>query len=199
MNMTWLEKKYLPNILTISRIVLTFIFIIFIFLKGIRPRIIGLILFSLASITDMYDGRIARKYNLVSDFGKLMDPIADKILVLGAFLTFVQLQLIPAWMVIVIILRESFITGFRLVALRQGKVLAAMDAGKYKTVSQMATIFIILIFLIFKEVMLARSLWSADMEFYSFAGITILMSITLALTIISGLSFVLRNKHLLKI
>ncbi|HDZ77184.1 MAG TPA: CDP-diacylglycerol--glycerol-3-phosphate 3-phosphatidyltransferase [Candidatus Omnitrophica bacterium] len=199
MNTTWLEKKHLPNILTILRIVLTFIFIIFVFLKGLTPRIIAFILFGLASLTDMYDGKIARKYNLISDFGKFMDPIADKILVLGAFLTFVQLQLIPAWMVIVIILRESFITGFRLIALRQGKVLAAMDAGKYKTVSQMVTIFIILIFLIFKEVMLTRSSWNANMEFYSFASIMILMSITLALTVISGVSFALRNKNLLKI
>jgi CDP-diacylglycerol--glycerol-3-phosphate 3-phosphatidyltransferase len=172
---------------------------IFLFLEGLGPRIIAFCLFSLASLTDIYDGRIARKYNLVSSFGKLMDPIADKILVLGAFLAFVQMQLIPAWMVIIIILRESFITGLRLISLRQGKVLAAEEAGKHKTVSQMFTIFIILLFLIFKEIMVNSSLWTRRIEFYSFCGIMVLMTITLVLTVISGLSFTFKNKYLLRL
>lgn len=198
MSMILWQKKYLPNELTILRIILTFIFIIFIFLPGIKARIFAFILFGLASLTDFYDGRLARKYNLVSDFGKLMDPIADKILVLGAFLAFVQMQLIPAWMVMIIILRESFITGFRLVALRQHKVLAAEEAGKHKTVSQIVTIFVILLFLIFKELMLGGSLWNKSIEVYSSCGILVLMSITLALTVISGMAFVIRNRELLR-
>lgn len=197
--MTLWEKKYLPNELTILRIVLTVIFMVFVFFPGINARIFAFCLFGLASLTDIYDGKIARKYNIVSDFGKLMDPIADKILVLGAFLVFIQMRLIPAWMVIVIILRESFITGFRLIALRKGKVLAAEDAGKHKTVSQMVTIFIILLFLIFKEVLSERSMWGEKIELYSGVSIMVLMSITLLLTLISGLSFVMRNKHLVRL
>lgn len=195
--MTLWDKKRLPNQLTFLRIVLTFIFMIFLFLGGIGSRITALILFSLASLTDLYDGRLARKYNIVSDFGKLMDPIADKILVLGAFLAFVEMRLIPAWMVIVIVIRESFITGFRLIALRQGKVLAAEEAGKYKTVSQMVTIFLILIFLIVKEFLIERALWNSHIEFYGACGIIFLISITVIFTLISGLSFVFKNKHLL--
>lgn len=197
--MTLWEKKYLPNELTILRIVLTAIFMVFIFLPGLNARIFAFCLFALASLTDIYDGKIARKYNIVSDFGKLMDPIADKILVLGAFLVFIQMRLIPAWMVIVIILRESFITGFRLIALKKGKVLAAEDAGKHKTVSQMVTIFIILLFLIFKEALSERSIWNERIELYSGLGIMILMGITLALTLVSGMSFIIKNKQLLKL
>ncbi|PIQ88838.1 MAG: CDP-diacylglycerol--glycerol-3-phosphate 3-phosphatidyltransferase [Candidatus Omnitrophica bacterium CG11_big_fil_rev_8_21_14_0_20_42_13] len=197
--MTLWEKKRLPNQLTTLRIILTFIFMIFLFLEGLLPRISAFLLFTLASLTDLYDGRLARKYNIVSDFGKLMDPIADKILVLGAFMAFVGMQLIPAWMVIIIVARESFITGFRLIALKQGRVLAAEEAGKYKTVSQMVTIFVILLFLIAKELMLEHSAWNNDIEFYSYCGITILMGITLSLTVISGLSFISRNKNLMKL
>lgn len=196
--MTFWEKKYLPNELTILRIILTFIFMVFIFLPGLGATIFAFCLFSLASLTDFYDGRLARKYNLVSDFGKLLDPIADKILVLGAFLAFVEMRLIPAWMVVIIILRESSITGFRLVALRKGKVLAAEEAGKHKTVSQMVTIFIILIFLIFKEIIIGKSLWNKAIESYASWGIMSLMSITLALTVISGMAFIIRNRHLLR-
>lgn len=198
MSMTFWEKKYLPNGLTILRIILTLIFMVFIFLPGLKATIFAFFLFSLAALTDFYDGRLARKYNLVSDFGKLLDPIADKILVLGAFLSFVEMRLIPAWMVVIIILRESSITGFRLVALRKGKVLAAEEAGKHKTVSQMVTIFIILIFLIFKELIIGKSLWNKAIESYASWGIMGLMSITLALTVISGMAFIIRNRHLLR-
>ncbi|MEK6714797.1 MAG: CDP-diacylglycerol--glycerol-3-phosphate 3-phosphatidyltransferase [Candidatus Omnitrophota bacterium] len=196
--MTFWEKKYLPNGLTILRIILTLIFMVFIFLPGLGATIFAFCLFSLASLTDFYDGKFARKYNLVSDFGKLLDPIADKILVLGAFLAFVEMRLIPAWMVVIIILRESSITGFRLVALKKGKVLAAEEAGKHKTASQMVTIFIILLFLIFKEIIIGKSLWNKAIELYASWGIMSLMSITLALTVISGMAFIIRNRHLLR-
>src|SRR3990170_11683 len=135
----------LPNKLTVSRIILTFVFMFFLFSKGLTSKSLALVVFIAAALTDLFDGMIAKSRNLITDFGKIMDPIADKILVLGAFLSFIQLQLIPAWTVVVIIGRESAITSLRFFALSKGRVIAASKGGKYKTVSQMAAIFIILI------------------------------------------------------
>ncbi|GAH24298.1 unnamed protein product, partial [marine sediment metagenome] len=141
----------LPNKLTILRIILTFVFMFFLFSKWFLAKYLALLIFTLACLTDYYDGYIAKKRGLVSTFGKLMDPVADKILLIAAFLAFVELKIVPAWMVAVIILREFIITGMRLVAMSKGSVLAADRWGKHKTVSQMLTIFSILIFLVFKE------------------------------------------------
>ena len=140
----------LANKITIARIVLTFVFI-YIFPKGFIFKVAGFFVFSLAAVSDLLDGWVAKHKNQITDFGKILDPIADKILVLSAFLIFLQMQLIDAWMVIVIISRELGITGLRLFALSKGKVLAAEKAGKHKTVSQMVSIFMIMGFVILKE------------------------------------------------
>ena len=101
----------IANQLTLSRILLTFFFMSFLFKESFLYRCLALFIFLIASLTDLYDGRIARRREEVSDFGKLMDPIADKILILSALLAFVELQLVPAWMVILILTREFLITG----------------------------------------------------------------------------------------
>jgi len=106
----------LPNKLTISRMVLTFIFMFFLFSSGLAAKSVALAVFILASLTDYYDGAIARKTGQITNLGKILDPIADKVLTLAAFLAFVQMGLVEAWMVVVIIMRELFITGVRLVA-----------------------------------------------------------------------------------
>ena len=153
--------------------------------------------FSAAALTDWLDGKIAKSRNLITDFGKIMDPIADKILVLGAFLSFIQLQFIPAWTVVVIIGRESAITSLRFFALSKGRVIAASKGGKYKTVSQMAAIFIILISLIFKEAFKIGCL-SLCPEFDRYAGIVVYLSmlVTVILTLISGVSYIWDNRML---
>jgi len=115
----------LPNKLTVSRIVLVGVFMLFLFLHGVIAKVLALITFLIASFTDFLDGYIAKKYNMVTDFGKLMDPIADKVLILAAFLAFVEMELIPAWMVVIIIFREVTITGLRISALTRGKVIPA--------------------------------------------------------------------------
>src|SRR5512135_1783965 len=115
----------------------------FLFVSGWLAKTVVLLFFILACATDFLDGWIARARHQVTDFGKIMDPVADKVLVLGVFLSFVQMQLVPAWMVIVIIIRELLITGMRFLAIRKGRVLAAESAGKHKTVSQMIAIFFI--------------------------------------------------------
>ena len=189
----------LPNQLTIARIVLTFIFMFFLFSQGFWAKLTAFIIFTLAALTDLLDGKIARRWNLVTDFGRLMDPIADKILVIAAFLAFVELKIIPAWMVIVIIAREFLITGLRLLAANKNIIIAASVGGKHKTVSQMISIFIILVVLVFKEAAVKYfNFWNANLEANLDKIIYYLMIITVALTIISGLAIILENKSIFR-
>ncbi|MFH1478485.1 MAG: CDP-diacylglycerol--glycerol-3-phosphate 3-phosphatidyltransferase [Candidatus Omnitrophota bacterium] len=181
----------LPNKLTVSRIVIAVFFILFLFIRGAGAKFAALALFLTACITDYYDGLLARKLNLMTTFGKLMDPIADKILVLGAFLAFVEMKIVPAWMVMVIITREFIITGIRIHALSQKKVLSAEVAGKHKTVSQMVAVISILIFLVIRD-----SGFSFRYIDYYAVGVHILMFITVLMTLISGVSFMLKNKYI---
>ena len=185
----------LPNKLTISRIVLVFVFMFFLFSRGVAAKTLALVIFIVASITDFLDGYIAKKKNMVTDFGKLMDPIADKILVLAAFLAFVEMELIPAWMVVIIIFREAVVTGLRIAALTQGKVLAADDSGKHKMVSQVCAILAILFFLIFREAGIkVFGFWSDSTERIYKDTIFVLMLITTFLTLASGISYLIRNR-----
>ena len=188
----------LSNRLTLSRIGMTFLIMLFLFIQGPGAKVIALIIFLLACLTDFLDGQIARKRNEISDFGKIMDPVADKILTLGIFLSFVELQLIPAWMVIMIIIREFLITGMRLFAMKKGTVLAAESAGKHKTVSQMVTIFFILLFLVVRESGVYFLFWDKQFQDDFRVGILILMSITVALTVCSGFSYVWQNRRLIR-
>jgi CDP-diacylglycerol--glycerol-3-phosphate 3-phosphatidyltransferase len=189
----------LPNKLTILRIFFTFVFIVFISLRGLSPKIIAFIIFFIASLTDYYDGYLARRNNQVTDFGKLMDPIADKILILSAFLAFVQMQLISAWMVVVIFSREALITGLRIFGLSRGKVLEAEAAGKHKTVSQMVAIFLIFVFIIFKEALLRFYSWGQTIDYFFRISIFVLMLTTVCLTVISGLSYLWRNRKIIHV
>ena len=122
----------LANRITLLRIVFTFVFMFFLSCQGFLAKLASLAIFIFAALSDFIDGRIAKKKNIVTDFGKLMDPIADKILVLAAFAAFVQMQLIEAWMFVIIISREILITSLRLFALNKGRVLSASRAGKHK-------------------------------------------------------------------
>lgn len=168
----------LPNKLTVLRVIMIPFFVFF-YLTG--KVYIADILFILASLTDMLDGKIARKYNLVTNFGKFMDPLADKLLVCSAMICMIEMGKLPAWIVIVIIAREFIISGFRLVASDNGIVIAASYWGKFKTVFQMAMIIVLI----------------AD-----FGGVfdiiaQILIWIALALTIISLIDYVVKNKEVL--
>ena len=187
----------LPNKLTISRIALTFILMIFLFSKGTFMKALAIVTFLIASATDYYDGKIARERNEITDFGKFMDPIADKFLVVAAFLAFVEMGLVPAWMVVLIISRELIITGVRLFAATQGRILVAEAAGKHKTVSQMTAIFVILLFVFVRSAgMKLFEVWSTQLEYWFRQIIFVFMIVTVALTLISGLSYLVRNKEL---
>jgi CDP-diacylglycerol--glycerol-3-phosphate 3-phosphatidyltransferase len=169
----------------------------FLFCNGLLWKVASLIVFILAALSDLLDGMIAHRRNMVTDFGRLMDPIADKILVLAAFAAFVQMQLIDAWMFVIIVSREILITSLRLFALNKGKVLSAARAGKHKTVSQMVVIFAILGFIVLKEVVLKYSTWNPDWENAFRQGIYALMLLTVGLTLYSGLSYLWENRKII--
>ena len=173
----------LPNKLTVLRVIMVPFFVFFMLtgVGGAANKWIALIIFCVASLTDMLDGKIARARNLVTNFGKFMDPLADKLLVCSALICFVELDKLPAWMVIIIIAREFIISGFRLVAADNDIVIAASYWGKFKTVSQM--IMIILLMLDFGGV---------------FAVLTqIFIWLSVALTIISLLTYIMQNRKVL--
>ncbi len=135
----------LPNKLTVGRLVLTAVFLVVIFARVQYAATIALVLFIVASITDYFDGKIARERKLITNFGILMDPLADKILVCSAFIAFVERGFMPAWMVVVIVARELGITGLRMLAASKQQVLAAEGFGKHKTISQITAIIAILV------------------------------------------------------
>ena len=177
----------LPNKLTIFRVILIPFFVFFMlapFFEGFG-NYIALAIFCVASLTDLLDGKIARKRNLVTNFGKFMDPLADKLLVCSALICLIELNLIPSWIVIIIIAREFIISGFRLVASDNGVVIAASYWGKFKTVSQM---FIVIV-MVFN--------YSLQNEILYWIGI-VLMYIALALTLVSLIDYIAKNKDVLK-
>ncbi len=140
-----------PNRLTLSRLALTLAFLAALFSGVPFSETVALILFCLASITDYYDGKIARRDKLITDFGILMDPLADKILICSAFIAFVGRGRIPAWMVVIIVTRELAITGLRLLAANKHVVLAAESCGKHKTASQIVAIISVLILMSYPQ------------------------------------------------
>ena len=173
----------LPNKLTVLRVIMIPFFVAALLYDGganQNMRYVAAALFLIASLTDMLDGKIARKYNLVTNFGKFMDPLADKLLVCSALICMIELRELPAWMVIIIISREFIISGFRLVASDNGVVIAASYWGKFKTTFQMIGV-VLLIFNIPALSMVT----------------TIVIWIALALTVISLVDYVVKNAGVL--
>jgi len=200
----------LANKLTMGRIIIVPFFILFMFIGNIYTRIAALLIFILAALTDVYDGIIARHREEVTNFGKFIDPLADKLIVSAAFISFVQLRelSIPAWMVILVISREFIITGLRSVAASRGTIIPSSLSGKFKTTSQMVVIITILIILIVNAML--RNYWHITLlELDTFLGwkrllgyILIkapywLMLVVTILTVISGFNYIFENKHIL--
>lgn len=141
----------LPNQLTISRFLLTIAFLVAIYSRVSYHHTIALILFIAAALSDLFDGIIARRQRLITNFGILMDPLADKIMVCSAFIAFVGMNWMPAWMVVIIVARELAITGLRLLGAAKSVVLAAEGYGKHKTISQIVAIISILVLASYPE------------------------------------------------
>lgn len=187
----------LPTQLTLLRIVITFVIMALLFVPGLTASVAALGCFLLASVTDWVDGYLARRWRQTSALGALLDPIADKVLVLGIFLAFVQLRLVPAWMVLVIACREFLITGVRLFAASRHVVLSAAREGKHKTVSQMVTILTVLIVLIIQETPAAQRLspFAQDVMRWTVLGC---VWVTMLLTLMSGVNFFWRHRSVLR-
>lgn len=159
-----------------------------IYKDSLSSTIFAAIVFAVAALTDLLDGYIAKKKGLVTDFGKIMDPVADKFLILTAFMVFVQMGVLQAWMVVLICIREVAVTFSRVARLRRGQVIAAEKSGKIKTVSQILCISIVLIFLILEKSNFAQG-WSQSVENGWGLVINILMFATVILTVNSGVSY----------
>lgn len=188
----------LPNKLTLFRIVLIPLFLVFINFDTQISIFGALITFIVASITDQLDGYIARKYNLISDFGKFMDPLADKLLVSAAFISFIELGLISAVPVIIIIFREFIITGIRLVlSSKGGKVIAANIYGKFKTVFQILAVVFILLELYLSRVEILSIHSYSIINYISFIA-EITFYICVIFTILSGIDYIVKNFKSLK-
>ena len=185
----------LPNKLTILRVVLTFLIMGLLFVPGVLAKGLCVLLFGLASLTDWLDGYVARRLERTTPLGILLDPIADKVLVIGLLLAFLQLGLVRAWMVLVIVIRELLITGVRLYAAGRHVVIPAAKEGKHKTVSQMITIFITLLLLLVRELLAPPRI--ATFDAWMPRVILACMWVTVILTVISGASFFWRNRSVL--
>ena len=174
----------LPNKLTLARVIMIPFFVLFLLtnIGGVIGDYIALAIFIIASFTDFLDGFIARKYHLVTNFGKFMDPLADKLLVCSAMICLLELGRIPAWIVIIIIAREFIISGFRLVASDKGVVIAAGWSGKFKTVFQMIMIMMMILHL--------------DFPIYNTVQ-NVIMYLALALTVLSLVEYLAKNWQVL--
>lgn len=175
----------LPNKLTTLRVIMIPFFVFFMLtdVGGNANKWIALALFVIASLTDFLDGKIARKYHLVTNFGKFMDPLADKLLVCSAMICLIEKGQLAAWIVIIIIAREFIISGFRLVAADNGIVIAASYWGKFKTVFQMLMVIVLIL--------------DIPNPFFAVLG-TVLTYIALALTVVSLIDYIAKNKNVLK-
>lgn len=173
----------LPNKLTVLRVILIPFFVISLLAFGGSVRLLRYLaaaIFIVASLTDMLDGKIARKYNLVTNFGKFMDPLADKLLVCSALICLIELGQLPSWIVIIIVSREFIISGFRLVAAEQGIVIAASYWGKFKTTFQMIAVVLMIVDLPALRVAAVVCTW-----------------IALILTVISLVDYIMKNHRVL--
>jgi CDP-diacylglycerol--glycerol-3-phosphate 3-phosphatidyltransferase len=184
------------NRLTLSRLLLTIIFVAALNSSWQYGRTLALVVFLIAGVSDFVDGEIARRYGIVTNFGKLMDPLVDKIMVAAAFISLVPLKAVPAWAATTVVARDFLITGLRMMATSKGKVLPAEMLGKQKTSWQVVTVIFFLALLSLHELHYAneRSTW----WFHAWdQGGPILVWITVALTVYSGLGYAWRHRELI--
>ena len=173
----------LPNKLTVLRVIMIPFFVVSLLAFDGEVRLLrnlAAAIFIVASLTDMLDGKIARKYNLVTNFGKFMDPLADKLLVCSALICLIELGQLPSWMVIIIVSREFIISGFRLIAAEQGIVIAASYWGKFKTTFQMIAVILMIVNLPVLHILTVACTW-----------------IALVLTVVSLVDYIAKNHKVL--
>lgn len=193
--------KRIPNRLTIFRMIIIIIFIPIVLMDKMITSYIALFLFIIAGITDWLDGYIARKYNIISYWGKIMDPLADKIMVMSALICFVQLNIVPAWMVIIIIAREFLISGIRIMAAKDGDIITASTLGKAKTITEIVVIIVILVLLAIINTLEYLSISTDKVSIMEFQVRQVLlrlipywlMFIVAVIALVSGLEYYFKN------
>jgi CDP-diacylglycerol---glycerol-3-phosphate 3-phosphatidyltransferase len=184
----------LPNQLTLARLALTVVFVGALATQYPYNHTVALVVFLVATLTDYLDGFLARRWQLITDFGKLMDPLVDKILTAAAFILLIPLDAFPAWVVITIVAREFLITGLRTLANQKGIVLPAERLGKHKTAWQMLTIIYFLLLLAWTDWTSTSPAWM-DFAWNTIGGL--LTAITVFLTVYSGLAYFWKNRQLI--
>ena len=177
-----------PNKLTVLRMILVPVFMVLMMFDDLTMQMSGLLVFIVASITDWLDGYLARRDNLVSDFGKFMDPLADKMLTTAAFLVIMEKDFISSWVLLIILFREFLVSGIRLVAVGEGKVIAASIWGKAKTVSQMIAIIASLL-------LMNVSMFTPGV---TYIAVNVLEWVSTILTLISGADYLIKNIEFIK-
>ncbi|MEZ5405681.1 MAG: CDP-diacylglycerol--glycerol-3-phosphate 3-phosphatidyltransferase [Verrucomicrobiia bacterium] len=190
----------IPNQITIARLILTLLFVVAISYESSFQAIITFSIFIIASLTDWLDGYLARKWNQTTDLGKLLDPLADKILVTSALFFLVYVDMVPLWMAILMVSREFLITGLRLIATAKGVVLAAERTGKHKTISQIVAILLALAYLAVEEIQFQlgnKTFLPEKMISHLDFLITLSFWIATLLTIASGFFYFQKNRHFL--
>ncbi|HXA10208.1 MAG TPA: CDP-diacylglycerol--glycerol-3-phosphate 3-phosphatidyltransferase [Chthoniobacterales bacterium] len=184
------------NRLTLGRLALTIVFVLALSSTWVYGRTVALLLFILAGISDYLDGEIARRYGTVTNFGKLIDPLVDKVMMAAAFICLVPLGAVPAWVATIVVARDFLITGLRLLASSEGTVLAAEKLGKHKTSWQIATVLFFLLLLSARELRPAVEETAWWQNAWRFGGDALLW-ITIGLTIYSGLGYLWRHRSLI--
>ncbi len=186
----------LPNILTVIRIILAVIVIYALLQPSFFMRMVAFVVFTIAALTDLYDGMLARRYNIITDFGKIADPIADKLLNLGTFVTLSVLGIFSFWWLVPIILREIIVTAFRFKLMSKGKVVAAAKSGKIKTFIQIVALFVIFLNLLYSDYYLMFfGFANAGLNMGLEIAMYLFLTITLALTLYSGYKVWVKNKE----
>ncbi|HJY53189.1 MAG TPA: CDP-diacylglycerol--glycerol-3-phosphate 3-phosphatidyltransferase [Candidatus Udaeobacter sp.] len=183
------------NRLTLSRLGLTVFFVVSLSSSWQYARTAALVIFLIAGLTDFVDGEIARRYGVITNFGELMDPLVDKIMVAAAFISLVPLKAVPAWAATTVVARDFLVTGLRLMASAKGRILPAESLGKQKTSWQIVTIIFFLALLSIAELKYASETSTWWLRAWGEAG-PVLVWITVALTIYSGLSYTWQNRDL---
>lgn len=180
----YLISLNIANKITIGRILLTFFFVLFASMNNEIFHKIAFTILIIAGLSDFLDGYLARKYNMITDFGKLMDPLADKILITAGFCVLVEKQIIPAWIAILILAREFAVTGLRMIAATKGKVIAAASGGKLKTMAQgIALIF-------------AGLIWINITDRLYINYLEIVLYITVIITMVTGINYFIKNQKI---
>ena len=188
----------IANFVTTFRILLTPLFIYFLFIPHTYFKIFALLIFIIASITDAYDGYVARKYSAISNLGKFLDPLADKIVMSAAFISFVVLDLIPLWMVILVILRDFMITGLRIAISAKNTTMETRNSAKIKTGIQIGVVCFILVYIITQEWKIFLGIAPYVKVVKDYYVIYILMFLTTVFTVWTGIEYILINKSTIK-